>query len=153
MQPLSAISFQPVVEFIDDGYALCNRESLTLVYCNPVFRTWFDVHELPISINQIIDTLKTDILLKRLAKRGAYTLAIEPEHKQRELPGLLEASFKLINNGDTQYIAVHVRNMTKLLEKDALIKSHARIIEQSNRKLARLTKQLEAENIRLSAGS
>lgn len=40
--------------------------------------------------------------------------------------------------------------MTKLLEKEALIQSHSRVIEQSNRQLARLTKQLEAENSRLS---
>ena len=82
MQPLSAISFEPGIEIIDDGYALCDRQTLTLVYCNPVFRTWFDVHELHVFIDQIIDSLKTDILLKRLAKRGAYTLAIEPEHKE-----------------------------------------------------------------------
>ena len=85
-----------------------------------------------------------------MAKRGTYTLAIEPGNKERGFPGLLEISFKPLNNGDDQYIAVHVRNMTKLLEKDALIKSHARMIEQSNRQLARLTRQLEAENIRLS---
>lgn len=99
---LSAISFQPGVEAIDDGYALCDKQSLKLVYCNQVFKKWFDVHELHVAIELIIDTLKTDILLKRLAKRGSYTLAIEPEHRQLGLPELMEvllsSSIKAMRN-------------------------------------------------------
>ena len=150
-EALSAISFQPGVEAIDDGYALCDRHLLTLVYCNSTFRKWFDVHELHNSIDQVINNLKSDILLKRLAKRGTYTFAIESEQNNQGIPALVEVSFKPLSKGDAQYIAVHARNMTKLLEKDALIQSHSHMIEQSNRQLARLTKRLEAENGRLSS--
>jgi len=148
---LSVIAFQPSIDNIDDGYALCDKQSLQLVYCNQVFRTWFNVHNIPINIAQIFTTLKPDVLLKRLAKRGIYNFSIEPEQKKNWFPKLLEISFKLVNEGDQPLIAIHAHNMTKLLEKDALIQSHSRIIEQSNRQLARLTKQLEVENKRLNA--
>jgi len=150
---LSALSFQPSVDMIDDAYAFCDRHSLQLVYCNTTFREWFDVHELHINIAQVFPTLKTDILLKRLSKRGFYTLSIErePQLQSKHLPSLLEITFKPVTDGGQQLIAIHVRNMTKLLEKDALIQSHSRLIEQSNRQLARLSKQLEDENKRLNA--
>ena len=148
---LSALSFQPSVDMIDDGYAFCDRHSLQLLYCNNTFREWFDVHELLISIAQVFPTLKTDILLKRLSKRGFYTLSIEREAKNKRLPSLLEIAFKSVMQEGQQLIAIHARNMTKLLEKDALIQSHSRLIEQSNRQLARLGKQLEDENKRLNA--
>ena len=66
LKSLSKISFQPDVDIIDDGYALCDKQSLSLVYCNPVFRKWFNIHELHVAIDQIIDTLRADILLKTL---------------------------------------------------------------------------------------
>lgn len=148
---LSALSFQPSVEIIEDGYALCEQQTLKLVYCNKTFKNWFNINELYIGIEQIFLTLKTEILLKRLAKRGTYTLSIEPDQYQQGLPKLCEISFKSFNEGEQLYIAIHVHNMTKLLEKDALIQSHSRIIEQSNRQLAKLTQQLKTENNRLNA--
>lgn len=151
MQKLSTISFQPSVELIDDGYALCCQQTLNIVYCNSSFKAWFNVCALPSHICNIIETLKIDILLKRLNKRGVYTLTITPEKPTTKTPNLIDISFKFITENSTQYICVQARNMTKLLEKDALLQSHARMIEQSNRQLARLSKQLESENNRLSA--
>lgn len=148
---LSALSFQPSVEIIEDGYALCEQQTLKLVYCNKTFIKWFNINELYVGIEKIFLTLKTEILLKRLAKRGTYTLSIEPDPYQQGLPKLCEVLFKPFNKGEQPYISIHVHNMTKLLEKDALIQSHSRIIEQSNRQLAKLTQQLKTENSRLNA--
>ena len=148
---LSALSFQPAVDSIEDGYAFFDQQTLQLLYCNNAFRQWFDVHKLYLNIDQVFPTLRTDILLKRLSKRGSYSFSIELEQQSNWLPKLLDISFKLINKEDQVLVAVHAHNMTKLLEKDALIQSHSKIIEQSNRQLARLTKQLEVENIRLNA--
>lgn len=150
-ETLSTLSFQPSAEHIDDGYALCEKESLQLVFCNPAFRAWFNVDNLHIAIDQIFTSLNTGILLKRLAKRGYYTISFELDQQNKWLPKLLEITFKLIDEHDQQLIAIHAHNMTKLLEKDALIQSHSRIIEQSNRQLARLTKQLKVDNKRLNA--
>ncbi len=150
-QVLSSLTFQPSIDLIDDAYAFCDQQSLELLYCNKAFREWFDVDTLHINIEQVFTSLRTDILLKRLKKRGAYTFSLELEPESNWLPKLLEISFKFVNQDGQQYIAIHAHNMTKLLEKDALIQGHSRLIEQSNRKLARLTKQLEDENLRLNA--
>ncbi|MFK5947503.1 MAG: PP2C family protein-serine/threonine phosphatase [Methylococcales bacterium] len=150
-QILSSLSFLPGVDLIDDAYAICDKQSLQLLYCNKAFREWFEVDSLDINIEHVFSTLRTEILLKRLAKRGAYTFSVELEHKTNWLPKLLDISFKLVNKKEQQFIAIHAHNMTKLLEKDALIHGHSRIIEKSNRQLAKLTKRLEGENLRLNA--
>jgi len=148
---LSVLDSHPTVEFIHDGFALCEDDSLNIVFCNPTFRKWFDVHDLSIPLNEVLETLKTDLLFKRLKKRGAYSILIEAEEERKGFPVLMEVFFKPLKWAEKLYISVHVHNMSKLKEKDALIASHSRMIEQSNRQLARLTKRLEAENIRLSA--
>lgn len=144
-------SFAPSVEIIDDGYALCDKLSLQLVYANRVFMQWFKLDKIPINIQQIFPTFNPDTMLKRLAKRGTYSISIKLEQTQQKIPALLEITFKSIAENEQNYISMHAHNMTKLLEKDALIKSHSCIIEQSNRQLARLSKQLKVENNRLSA--
>ncbi len=150
-QILSSLSFQPGVDLIDDAYAICDKQSLQLLYCNKAFREWFEVDSLDTSIEHIFSTLRTEILLKRLAKRGVYSFSVDLEHNTNWLPKLVDIAFKLVNIEEQPFIAIHAHNMTKLLEKDALIHGHSRIIEQSNRQLAKLTKQLEGENLRLNA--
>jgi len=151
VQPLSSIDFQPSVENIDDGYALCDKDTLSLVYSNSTFTKWFDIDALHIPIADALPSLKTDILLKRLSKRGIYLYVLELDEKKWGFPQRIEVSFKLMGVGDEQYIAMHARDMTKLLEKDALLSGHSRMIEKSNRELDRLSKQLQTENTRLSA--
>ena len=149
-QSLSAIDFQPSIDNIDDGYGLCEKNSLTLVYSNPTFTKWFNISGLHISISDIISDIKTDILLKRLNKRGTYLYVIELEEKKWCFPQRIEFSFKLLSESDKEYVSIHARDMTKLLEKEAQLFGHTRVIEQSNRKLSVLNEQLQAENTRLS---
>ncbi|MGH8511862.1 MAG: ATP-binding protein, partial [Gammaproteobacteria bacterium] len=47
------------------------------------------------------------------------------------------------------YVSVHLRDASTIKEKDALIESHANMIEQSHRKLQRLSEKLEGDNLRL----
>ena len=107
---LSALAFQPGIEMIDDGYAFCDRHSLQLLYCNSTFREWFDVNDLHINIAQIFTTLKTDILFKRLTKRGFYTLSIEQKQQKKNLPGLLETTFTPVTEGKQHLLAIRLIN-------------------------------------------
>lgn len=150
-QVISAIDFKPSVDSIDDGYTLCEKESLTLVYSNATFLKWFDSAELHSPIASVIPSLKTDVLLKRLDKRGCYLLVLESDEKERSFPRRVEISFKQLKVGGKAYVSLHARDMTKLLEKEAQLFGHTRIIEQNNRKLSKLNEQLRAENARLSA--
>ncbi len=149
LSSLSALASHPTVEFINDGFALCEEDSLNIVFCNPTFRKWLDVHDLSVPLNHVLETLKTDILFKRLKKRGVYSFSIEPEEERKGFPVLMEVSIKPVKWAEESCISVHVHNTSKLKEKDALIASHSRMIEQNNRQLARLTKRLEVENIQL----
>jgi hypothetical protein len=149
-QAISAINFKPSVDNIDDGYTLCANGSLTVVYSNATFLKWFNSAELHMSIADIIPSLKTDILLKRLDKRGYYLLVLETAEKKWGFPQRIEISFKLINVKNEKYIALHARDMTKLLEKETQVYGHTRLIEESNRELSKLNQQLQTENARLN---
>ncbi|MEO1889149.1 MAG: hypothetical protein ABGX33_04455 [Cycloclasticus sp.] len=148
---ISAIDFQPSIDHIDDGYTLCEKDSLTVVYSNSTFLKWFDSTELQMPIANVIASLKTDVLLKRLDKRGCYLLVLESDEKEWGFPQRIEISFKQLNEGNKEYVSLHARDMTKLLEKEAQLFGHARIIENNNSGLSRLNKELQAENNRLSA--
>jgi len=148
---LSAISFQPSIDYLDDGYALCDNDALTIVYSNSAFVKWFSISALHCPIADVIPFLKTDVLLKRLNKRDAYLHVLELEKKKWGFPQRIELSFKQLKVDNKKYVSVHARDMTRLLEKEAQLLGHSRIIERNNRKLGRLNKELQAENERLSA--
>jgi len=149
-QVISVIDFELSVDNIDDGYTLCEKESLTVVYSNAAFLKWFDSTELHSPIASIIPSLKTEILLKRLDKRGYYLLALESEEKKWGIPQRVEISFKQLNVGGKEYVSLHARDMSKLLEKEAQLIGHTRVIERNNRKLSKLNEKLKTENARLS---
>jgi len=149
-QAISAIDFEPNIDNIDDGYTLCDKGSLTVVYSNSTFLKWFDSTKLHSPIVSIIPSLKTDILLKRLDKRGYYLLVLESGEKKWGFPQRVEISFKQLNVGDKEYVSLHARDMTKLLEKETQLFGHTRVIEKNNRKLSKLNEELQAENTRLS---
>jgi len=151
VQSLSAIDFQPSVENIDDGYALCDKDTLALIYSNATFTKWFHIEALRASIADAIPDLKTDVLLKRLNKRGAYLYVLEFDDNKWDSPQRLDISFKPVNVADREYISMHARNMSKVLEKEAQLFGHARIVERANRDLTQSNELLQAENDRLKA--
>ena len=139
----------PSIDLVDDGYALCTAESLQLVYCNPAFLAWFNVQQLETTLDEIIPALKKSTLFKRIDKRGYYSISIEPDTKNKQIPSLLEVKFQQTEWQGTQYISVYAKDMSVLKEKDMLAESHAKIIDESNRKLNRKTKKLEENNQQL----
>lgn len=146
----SPIASSPSVELIDDGYALCEEDSLTLVFCNAPFQKWLKIVDPGVPLSQVLVDIKPEMLFKRLDKRGYYSLYFETQAK-KDTPGYLEATFTKVHWEGRPYIAVHVRDASKIKEKDALIESHAKIIERSNKELKRLSEKLKEENLRLSA--
>ncbi|MGH6636102.1 MAG: PP2C family protein-serine/threonine phosphatase [Gammaproteobacteria bacterium] len=147
----SPLTASPTVELIDDGYALCEEDSLGLVFCNAPFQKWLKVADPGVPLSQVLVDIKPETLFKRLDKRGYYSLYFETQAKARDIPNYLEASFKKVNWKGRPYIAVHLRDASVIKEKDALIESHAKLIERSNKELKRLSEKLKEENLRLSA--
>ena len=146
---LYSISTIPTLELIDDAYALYEDETLKLVYCNPVFIEWFCIQQLGSLLDETITSLKKETLFKRIDKRGYYNLSIETDPENKKTPSLIEINFQKIEWQGTFYISAYARNMSKLKEKEMLIDSHSKIIEESNRKLTRKTKKLEENNQQL----
>ena len=141
----------PTVELINDGYALCHPDDLTLLYGNPRFQEWLHVQTMNIPLNDVIETINIQRVLKRINKRGYYTLNLDNEEATIGQPLLLSLSFSKINWEGHTYVALHVRDKSQLKEKDALIKSHTKMIEKNNRELVRQTRQLEQKNEQLKA--
>ncbi len=146
---LAASPSPPTIDLVDDGYALCEVESLRLVFCNTTFRRWLNVQNLGITLSQIILELNPETLFKRLNKRGHYSLYYAPRANDKETPVYLGASFKRISWEGRLYISVHVHDASMIKEKDALIEGHAEMIDRSNRQLKRLSEKLEEKNLRL----
>lgn len=149
IEGLSTLSAIPTLELIDDAYALCEDETLKLVYCNPVFREWFKIQRAGTLLDEAITALKKDTLFKRIDKRGYYSLSIETDPENKKTPSLIEIRFQKTDWQGNSYISAYVRDMSKLKEKDMLIESHSTIIEESNRKLNKKTQKLEEINQQL----
>ncbi|MGH2395973.1 MAG: ATP-binding response regulator [bacterium] len=148
-ESLSALPSPPSVDIIDDGYALFDDESSHLVYCNGVFRHWLNVPLLGISLGEIDINVSPETLLRRLQKRGRFSLYLTPRGGDVKVPDYLEVTFRKFTWHGRAYVSAHVHDVTTIKEKDALIESYAKMIEQSNRGLKRLSKRLEEENLRL----
>jgi class 3 adenylate cyclase len=148
LRPLSAI---PTVALIDDAFALCEIETLQLVYFNPVFLDWFDIREENCHLDEVMVSLKRETLFKRIEKRGYYKLSLETHPGNKKIPALVEIQFQKTEWQGQMYISVHARDMSQLKEKDMLIESHATIIEESNRTLKKKTQQLEEKNQQLGS--
>jgi hypothetical protein len=58
IEGLSTLSAIPTVELIDDAYALCEDETLKVVYCNPVFIVWFNIRQAGSLLDEAITSLK-----------------------------------------------------------------------------------------------
>lgn len=140
----------PPVDILEDGFALFDVNSLDLLYQNPIFQNWFAI--LPtgtISLEQIFPEIKLDILRKRLEKHGHHTLYLTPYTRGKRTPGYLEFFFKPKSWEGRHCLSIHVKDASTILEKDALIESHARLIEQNNRKLQKMSENLQKENLLL----
>ena len=146
---LFSLSAIPTVELIDDAYALCEDETLKVVYCNAVFIEWFNIQQAGCLLDEAITSLKKDTLFKRIEKRGYYSLSIETDPQNKKTPSLIEIRFQKTDWQGNSYISVYARDMSKLKEKDMLIESHSTIIEESNRKLNKKTQKLEEINQQL----
>ena len=149
IEGLSTLSAIPTVELIDDAYALCEDETLKVVYCNPVFIVWFNIQQAGSLLDEAITPFKRDTLFKRIDKRGYYSLSIETDPENKKTPSLIEIRFQKTDWQGTSYISVYARDMSKLKEKDMLLESHSTIIEESNRKLNKKTQKLEESNQQL----
>ena len=146
---LSSVSAIPTVELIDDAYALCEDETLKLVYCNSVFKDWFNIQQVGSLLDEAITSLKKETLFKRIDKRGYYSLSIETDPENKKTPSLIEIKFQKTDWQGNSYISAYARDMSKLKEKDMLIESHSKIIEEANRKLNKKTQKLEESNQQL----
>ena len=149
IESLSSIEETPTVELIGDAYALYLEETLQLVYCNPVFKEWFNIQQLDSLLDETIVSLKKATLFKRIDKRGYYSLSIEVDAENKNTPPLIEIRFEKTEWQGNVYISASARDMSKLKEKEMLIESHSKIIEESNRKLTRKSKKLEENNQQL----
>ena len=146
---LSSTLAIPTVELIDDAYALYQEETLELIYCNPVFIEWFNIQQPGSLLNETIVSLKKTTLLKRLDKRGYYSISIDAGSENKNIPALIEIKFQRTQWQGINYISASARDMSKLKEKEMLIESHSKMIEESNRKLSRKTSKLEESNQQL----
>jgi class 3 adenylate cyclase len=149
IEGLSTLSAIPTVELIDDAYALCEEDTLKIIYCNAVFIEWFNTQQAGSFLDEAISSLKKDTLFKRIDKRGYYSLSIETDPGNKKTPSLIEIKFQKTDWQGNPYISVFARDMSKLKEKDMLIESHSTIIEESNRKLNKKTQKLEEINQQL----
>jgi len=149
IEGLSTLSAIPTVELIDDAFALCEDDTLKIAYCNPVFIEWFDIRQAGSLLDEAITSLKKDTLFKRIDKRGYYSLSIETDPENKKTPSLIEIKFQKTDWQGNSYISAYARDMSKLKEKDMLIESHSKIIEESNRTLNKKTQKLEEINQQL----
>ena len=136
----------PTVDLIDNAYALCEDETLKIVYSNPVFIEWFNVHQVGIQLDEVISSLKKETLFKRIDKRGYFSLSITTNSENKKIPILIEIKFQKTDWQGISYISVHAIDMSQLKEKNMLISSHSTIIEENNRQLSKKTKKLEEMN-------
>jgi len=146
---ISSITAPPSVDLIGDAYALYEDEALKLAYCNSVFIEWFNIQHPGSLLDETMTSLNKATLFKRIEKRGYYSISIDTGCTDKKIPSLIEIRFQKTQWQGTQYISAYARDMSKLKEKEMLIESHSKIIEESNRKLARKTKKLEENNQQL----
>ena len=126
IESLSSIEETPTVELIGDAYALYLEETLQLVYCNPVFKEWFNIQQLDSLLDETIVSLKKATLFKRIDKRGYYSLSIEVDAENKNTPPLIEIRFEKTEWQGNVYISASARDMSKLKEKEMLIESHSK---------------------------
>jgi len=136
----------PTVDLLEDGYALFDESSLGSRYLHPIFRLWFNLTRDEADLGQIIPELNVEMLRKRLDKRGHHSFFLTPRVYGKGIPSYVEIYVKRVNWNGWPCLSLHVHDASAIQEKDALIESHARIIEHSNRKLKRLSENLESEN-------
>ncbi len=142
----------PTVEVLDeDGVAFCSPE-LKLLYANTTFRRWFPLSVDGVHLENVIPAFPGKRALKRLEKRGYFNLmfdAADVEGEAAHPP--IAIGLKRITWEETQYIKVFVRDNSMLREKDAIISTHTKMLERSNRELQRKTRLLEERNEQLTA--
>lgn len=136
----------PTVELINIAYALCEENTLRIVYCNSVFIEWFKIHQAGIHLDEVISSLNKEMLFKRIDKRGHFTLSKTTDSEDKKIPPLIEIKFQKTNWQNTSYIAVHALDMSSVLEKDMLIESHSKIMEAT---VAERTYELAGKNTAL----
>lgn len=140
----------PPVDILEDGFALFDADSLDLLYQNLTFQNWFAIQLTEkLTLVQAFPDLKSDILHKRLAKRGCHSFYFKPHTLRNGAPIYLEVFIKLFDWERCNCLSVQVRDASAILEKDALIERHARLIEQNNRKLQKMSEDLQKDNLLL----
>ena len=136
----------PTVELINIAYALCEEDTLRIVYCNSVFMEWFNIDQTGTHLDEVISSLNKETLFKRIDKRGHYTLSKTTDSVDKKIPPLIEIKLQKINWQSLPYISVHALDMSAVIEKDMLIESHSKIMEAT---VAERTFELAGKNAAL----
>ncbi|MEZ4743304.1 MAG: ATP-binding protein [Bdellovibrionota bacterium] len=131
------------LELIDDFLAIGNLEENIVSILNSTARAWLD----------IATTIPFDVLINKI---GANKEKIEKKlEKGRALKieveintsgcGKLPAEFTIreVNIKEKKQLIVHGRNMSKVAEKDAMLKSISAIIDQNNKILKKQKKEIK----------
>ena len=144
----------PTLDILDDGIALCDGE-LRLLYATDTFRDWFGVSDdaMGTGLHELLPAIPQPKVLKRLAKRGYFDFDVEGNDGETKVshPELVTLEFRTLSWDEHSYIRVTARDNTRLKEKDAIIRSHTKMLEKSNRDLQRKTRLLEEKNEQLTA--
>ena len=86
----------PTVELINIAYALCEEDTLRIVYCNSVFMEWFNIDQTGTHLDEVISSLNKETLFKRIDKRGHYTLSKTTDSVDKKIPPLIEIKLQKI---------------------------------------------------------
>lgn len=124
----------PIVQMLDSAFALVHPKTLSLTYANPRFMNWTSIKELPCNLEDAFDPkVFADVKAQMLA--GKDVITFECDSSPQEGPKVpVEYTLRLINWREGRY-TLFGHDMSRVKEKDLMLKSFTQVIEVNNKKI------------------
>ena len=134
-----------------DACALFSAEEYRVVETNPCFTEWTGATK-DRSIFDLFPDLPAKRFIKGITKRGRFSYPASVTNARRDTLDV-NFAFKKIDTKDGEFVFLHGADRSREKEKDAILARATRLLEQRNKELEKLNRQLtEAHNKLIMSG-
>ncbi|HYX32438.1 MAG TPA: ATP-binding protein [Oligoflexus sp.] len=124
----------PMAYLLDTAVAIVHPKTLSMTYANPCFLDWAGVDALPISAEEAFGATAFAEIRQKI-QDGNKVIVLETESSPKNGSRIpLAYTLRLINWREGRYIVTGM-DLSRVKEKDVMLKSYTQIIEVNNRKI------------------
>lgn len=123
------------------GVALFSTTEQQLLFCNDVFKTWFEEANCNATLTTLFPDLQVDEMISFIEDSGSFEMEIQFRRKRRSL--VISQTFSRAEVAGESIYILECQNISRIRELESMIDSYSKMVERNTREIQREKEQVE----------